>query len=164
MRLILENWRYTNTDILHRIRHIRNGHTASHIPCYVYWFIILNKFQTLALFVIGKSDNMLDGCGIVEKRRNTSPLLPFAWSHKLCLLWKNKRVLPYCVVIHLRPVLLIWFDFNPSMDIWVHAQQSVGWNNLSTTKLQRLHQWISKWISNFTPQFVITVITYPCWD
>ena len=30
---------------------------------------------------------------------------------------------------------------NPSMDNWSHAQQSVGWNYLSISKLQRLHHW-----------------------
>ena len=33
------------------------------------------------------------------------------------------------------------------------------WNHLSTLKLQRL-----QWISNFIPQFIMDVITYPCQD
>ena len=39
------------------------------------------------------------------------------------------------------PLLLTWFNFNPSMDKLLHAQKSVGWNYLSIPKLQRLHCW-----------------------
>ena len=43
--------------------------------------------------------------------------------------------------LYLGPRLLIWIDFNPSMDKLLHAQKSVGWNYLSIPKLQRLHRW-----------------------
>ena len=36
------------------------------------------------------------------------------------------------------PLLLTWFNFNPNMDNQLHAQKSVGWNDLSIPKLQRL--------------------------
>ena len=42
---------------------------------------------------------------------------------------------------HLGPLLLTWFNFNPSMDKWLQAWLSVGWNYLSIPKLQRLHRW-----------------------
>ena len=44
----------------------------------------------------------------------------------LCLLW---------------PLLLTWFNFNPSMDKQLHIQQRMGWNYLSIPKLQRCNRW-----------------------
>ena len=38
------------------------------------------------------------------------------------------------------PFLLIWFDFDPSMDKFTHAQLNMGLINLSPPELQRLHQ------------------------
>ena len=40
-----------------------------------------------------------------------------------------------------KPLLLTWFNFNPSMDKLLRAMKSVGWNYLSIPKLQRLHRW-----------------------
>ena len=39
------------------------------------------------------------------------------------------------------PLLLTWFNFNPSMDKLSHNQWTVVWNYLSIPKLQRLHRW-----------------------
>ena len=39
------------------------------------------------------------------------------------------------------PLLLTWFNFNPSSDKQSHAQLRVWWNYLSIPKLQRLHRW-----------------------
>ena len=43
----------------------------------------------------------------------------------------------------LAPVVLFltWINFNPSMDKWLHSQESVEWNYLSIPKLQRLYRW-----------------------
>ena len=43
--------------------------------------------------------------------------------------------------LHLCPILLTWFNFNPSMDKESHALLSVGWNYLSIPKLQRCNRW-----------------------
>ena len=43
--------------------------------------------------------------------------------------------------VFLGPLLLTWFNFNPSMDNQSHAQSSVGWNYLSIPKLQRCNRW-----------------------
>ena len=43
--------------------------------------------------------------------------------------------------IDLEPVLLIWINFNISMDKWSLANKSVGTSYLSVPKLQRLHRW-----------------------
>ena len=42
---------------------------------------------------------------------------------------------------HQCPLLITWFNFNPSMDKELHPLQRVGWNYLSIPKLQRLHRW-----------------------
>ena len=39
--------------------------------------------------------------------------------------------------IYLWPLLLTWFNFNPSMDKWLHPLYCVGWTHLSFPKLQR---------------------------
>ena len=38
---------------------------------------------------------------------------------------------------HQWPLLLTWFNFNPSMDKESDAQESVEWNYLSIPKFQR---------------------------
>ena len=51
------------------------------------------------------------------------------------------------------PLLLTWFNFNPSMDKWLHVLQSVGWNYLSIPKLQRCNRWslgMDKWFLSHT--------------
>ena len=40
------------------------------------------------------------------------------------------------------PLLLTWFNFNPSKDKYLHPLYTVGWNYLSIPKLQWLHRWI----------------------
>ena len=64
----------------------------------------------------------------------------------------------------LGPLLLTWFNLNPSMDKLSHGRWSVGWNYLSTPKLQSCTVEVWEWIRNFIPHFVMVVITYPCWD
>ena len=44
------------------------------------------------------------------------------------------------MICPLWPLLLTWFNLNPSMDKSLDPQKSVGWNYLSITKLQRLHR------------------------
>ena len=39
------------------------------------------------------------------------------------------------------PLLLTWFNFNPSMDMHSHTQWSVEWNYLSIPKLQMCNRW-----------------------
>ena len=63
-------------------------------------------------------------------------------------------------ILHLQgPLLLRWIDFHPSMDKWLRAQLSVRWIHLTIPCTVEV--W--KWMNNFTPQFMIDVITYPCW-
>ena len=50
-------------------------------------------------------------------------------------------VLFVVLIFYQWPLLLTWFNFNPSMDKQLHAQNSVWWNYLSIPKLQRLHRW-----------------------
>ena len=38
-------------------------------------------------------------------------------------------------------LLLTLFNFNPSMDKYLHAQGYVGWNHLLIPKLRRLNRW-----------------------
>ena len=47
----------------------------------------------------------------------------------------------YSVAEYQWPLLLTWFNFNPSMNNWLHPFQSVGWNNLSIPKLQLCNHW-----------------------
>ena len=44
-------------------------------------------------------------------------------------------------VYDLLPLLLTWFNVNPSMDKQLHPLQTVGWKYLSIPKLQWLHRW-----------------------
>ena len=46
------------------------------------------------------------------------------------------------IVKDLWPFLLTWINLNPGMDKYLHPLWSVGWNDLSITKPQRLHRWI----------------------
>ena len=44
--------------------------------------------------------------------------------------------------LHMRPLLLTWNNFNPSMDEWVITSiKNLGWNHMSIPKLQ----WCSRW-------------------
>ena len=61
---------------------------------------------------------------------------------------------------NLGPLLLTWFNFNPSMDKLSYPLQRVGCNYISIPKLHRLHLLIS----NFIPHFTEHVNTYPCRD
>ena len=55
------------------------------------------------------------------------------------ILWMDKCML--FIIICLGPLLLTWFNFNPSMDKQLHPLWSVGWNYLSIPKLQRCNRW-----------------------
>ena len=62
------------------------------------------------------------------------------------------------------PLLLIWINFNPSMDKSPYALKSMGWNYLSIPKLRKLYRWslgMDKWL---IPHSKIDLITYSCWD
>ena len=50
--------------------------------------------------------------------------------------------LPGFLDCSLGPILLTWFDFNPSMDKYLHPLSCMGWNYLSIPKLQRYNRWI----------------------
>ena len=63
--------------------------------------------------------------------------------------------------IKLEPLLLMWFDFNPNMDKWLHTQWSVIWNYLSIPKLQSCTAEVREQTSSFTPYIIMDVITYP---
>ena len=56
--------------------------------------------------------------------------------------WKKWPILFFCSIPyeHQGPLLLTWFNFNPSMDKKSHAQWSVEWNYLSIPKLQRCNR------------------------
>ena len=49
---------------------------------------------------------------------------------------------------------------------WIsnHTPDKVGWNYLSTSKLQRLNAEVWEWVGSFIPQFIIDVITYPWFE
>ena len=62
-------------------------------------------------------------------------------------------------------ILLTWIDFDPCMDKWSHAQQSMSWNYLShsqTSTVQPVEVW--EWTSYFILHFIIDVITYQFLD
>ena len=65
---------------------------------------------------------------------------------------------------YLAPLLLTWFNFNPSMDKPLHQLYSVEWNYLSIHKLRQCTVEVWERKSNFIPHFTGYVITYPCWD
>ena len=50
---------------------------------------------------------------------------------------------------YLGPLLLTWFNFNPSMHKYLHPVLRVGWSYLSIPKLQRCNRWslgMDKWL------------------
>ena len=57
------------------------------------------------------------------------------------------------VVVVMRHLLLICFNFNPTMDKWSHAQWNAGWNYVFIPKLQRCNRW-SLWLDKqFHPTY-----------
>ena len=60
--------------------------------------------------------------------------------------------------------LLKCCNFILSMDKWLHPQGSVGWNYLSIPNFdaKRLPPWSFR-MDKFTQNFIMDVITYPCW-
>ena len=60
--------------------------------------------------------------------------------------WKDLHLLPlqfrerlrFTTDISLKPILLTWINFNPTMDKWLHVLCRAGWNDFSFPKLQRL--------------------------
>ena len=84
------------------------------------------------------------------------------------LSWSNHQFLvnsrDVSTHIHQGPLLLAWFNFNPSMDKWLCPLQSVGWNYLSLPNFNGTTVEVWKWISNFIPHFIGYVLAYPCWD
>ena len=60
-------------------------------------------------------------------------------------------------------IFLTWIKFNPSLDMYIHAQLSVGLHYLSIPKLQRCTVEVWDWLCNFIPHFMMVVIAYPCW-
>ena len=51
------------------------------------------------------------------------------------------------------PLLLIWPNFNPGMDRLSHDRESVEWNCLSITQLQRFHRWSLGIDKSFHPTY-----------
>ena len=43
--------------------------------------------------------------------------------------------------LNIRDPLLIWINFNPSMDKISHGQSNMGWNRSITSKFQRCSRW-----------------------
>ena len=64
----------------------------------------------------------------------------------------------------LGPLLLTWFNLNPSMDnVYIHCKV---WDEFTYPFLNFNGCTIEvyEWISNFIPHVIEHVITYPCWD
>ena len=61
-------------------------------------------------------------------------------------------------------LLLTWFNFNPSLDMWLQLLEKAVWNYLSIPNFNGCTVEVWEWISNFIAYFTVHVITYPCWD
>ena len=63
------------------------------------------------------------------------------------------------------PFSLTWVTFNPSIDKFRHIPGKV-WdeNTYPFPNFNGAAVGVWEWMSNFTPDFVIDVITYPYWD
>ena len=58
------------------------------------------------------------------------------------------------------PLSLAWIDLNLCMDKYKHAQSSVGWIYFAIPNFYGYTIEVWEWIGNFTPHFIIGVITY----
>ena len=75
------------------------------------------------------------------------------------------HILPWIhIIINLWPLLLTWFNFNPSKDnnhthynVWDEITYPFLNFNGATIEVHEL-------INNFIPHFLMDAITYPCWD
>ena len=47
----------------------------------------------------------------------------------------------WAIFLHLGPLLLPWFNFDPSITKYSHAKYRVGWKYLSISKRHRMHRW-----------------------
>ena len=92
--------------------------------CHNWWFWFFNIFEVFdELLYIWHQTRY------ISEQQSRSPLM---WHNSS---WFTERF------GNQGPLLLIGFNFDPSMDKLLHAWQNVRWNYLSIPKLQRLYRW-----------------------
>ena len=120
----------------------------------VYWVADQRKHQSSVSLIFLRGNSPVTG-EFPAQRASNAGTLSIWWRHHGFEIpynerytqtdWRDRRTDAYAQTTSLAAIRQTTiFDrvyFIPSMDKLSHAQQGVGWNNLSIPKLQPLHRW-----------------------
>ena len=90
---------------------------------------------------------------------------PWYWLWKTGNFWFDGITRHCNLYLSSGPLLLLWFNSNPSMDKWLSNHYKV-WDEITNPfpNFNRVTIEVWEWISNSIPHIIGHKIAYPCWD